>query len=492
MCRCLRFFQFVLIGFLEDGVDASAPAATCCFTSLPLSLSSSSFPRRDASRYYLNRGGVIGLKNDGCSLMNTAPHDNQVDIEKSYSEHHAPPWCPSLVVVADSRRKFLRIFVTRHILFATCCLPIKKCYSLQQQDATAATTPTEAAIVDIGLLQESSSPSVVHVESLKIVRILGKGAYKTVYLVVVDDTSSQEQHQQQRYYFALAVEPVRTKTQVKESLRGIQIAAQLEQRLVTSLQESAGIDNDAYYFERIVDWWFQPFPPVIITSSSGDDGDDPNDTLELEIPQREQDRSKKPPSRFLGTQWLVAMKPVYDMDLKSFIQHSPLLYPVGGGESSSSSSQAANPAADVSSLPLLTTTETAALNLLRDVCHAGKLMHAEGLVHLDIKPKNIMLRSRDSSSSSHHHDQQEMTQPVLIDFGFSRFVKQREQDGSSNDVDHDLCFVEPGRVRGEVGYVLAQDVALYQACQRRLRHGQDDVRSALSGRIFIRAYTYWH
>lgn len=70
------------------------------------------------------------------------------------------------------------------------------------------------------------------------------------------------------------------------------------------------------------------------------------------------------------------------------------------------------------------------------------------MVHRDIKPKNIML------FGGH---------PVVIDFGFADFVQPLllKDDGPH----HRLCIEQAGRVKGEVDYVLAPDVAKFQGCQ---------------------------
>ena len=77
-------------------------------------------------------------------------------------------------------------------------------------------------------------------------------------------------------------------------------------------------------------------------------------------------------------------------------------------------------------------------------------------MHRDVKPQNCML-DRDG-------------RVVLIDFGFAGFVgaaatttakRKNNQQHQPNSL---LCLEQPGRVKGDVGYVLARDVALYRGC----------------------------
>ena len=244
------------------------------------------------------------------------------------------------------------------------------------------------------------------VSSLVYERVLGKGSYKSVYFVSGGNGNT---------CYALAVEPLRGKSDVKEALRGIRIAEHLE-------SEMEGEEKN--YFERIEGWWFQSFSlPEFIEHIAV--------IPSLKDMER---RTRKPPGRFLGTEWLVALKPIYDMDLRTFARKHPILYDVGDEVGSHLEEPI------TTELPL---TEKFALNLALELCRAGRLMHSTGLVHRDIKPKNIML------SKGH---------PVIIDFGFARFGNQDNTEGR-------LCIVEQGRVKGEVQYVLAPDVAMYRGCQ---------------------------
>ena len=244
-------------------------------------------------------------------------------------------------------------------------------------------------------------------------KVLGSGSYKTVYQV-----STVPHGDEPRHCFALAVQRLKEKSDVQDGLGGIHVAEELQQ------QVSA---EDGQCFEEIVDWWFQTSPPlafqegapVLSATSLGE-------------------HTRKTPHRFLGTKWLLALKPLYEMDLRKFCQRAPSMYPVGDDMSGPN---VANESIRVlAGVPL---TDKGALSLARDMLHAGKVMHVNDLVHRDIKPKNIMLRHG---------------RPVVIDFGFADFVDKRQRNGK-------VCIEQPGRVKGEVDYVLSPDVARFQGCQ---------------------------
>ena len=92
--------------------------------------------------------------------------------------------------------------------------------------------------------------------------------------------------------------------------------------------------------------------------------------------------------------------------------------------------------------------EYGALQLVYDLCQIGNVMNKIGIIHRDIKPKNIMLSGG---------------RPVVIDFGFASILDEGGQ--SSDKKNGRYCIIEPGLVKGELDYVLADDVAKYQGCQ---------------------------
>jgi serine/threonine protein kinase len=235
------------------------------------------------------------------------------------------------------------------------------------------------------------------VSSLVYKEMLGAGSFKTVYMV--------EGKLGKKY--ALSVQKLRGKDDVRDALQGIQISDYLQ-------EEMKKTGENGNLFEKILAWWIQP---TALSDFGSDKSVFPN-TLSLT------QRTHKVPKKFLGSKWLVALKPLYDIDLKHFSQKFPQRYPVG--------------TQFVPNAP-----RGYALTIALHLCHAGRLMHKAGVVHRDIKPKNIMLSNGI---------------PVIIDFGFSRVVNNIGKDGR-------ICVSEPGRVRGEASYVLATDVKESKGCQ---------------------------
>lgn len=274
------------------------------------------------------------------------------------------------------------------------------------------------------------------VSSLVYGNILGSGSFKTVYRVstATPITTTKERPEPQGY--ALAVQKLRNKADAKDGMRGVQVAEQL-QSLLSSNEE------DQQFFESVQAWWFQTHEPLDFTEGQPVFSSAPN-----ALPQR----TRRPPSRFLGSKYLVALKPVYDMDLKAFCKKAPLVYPIEVSDLASITSgrnKNQNEGLQTTSIAGVPLTESGAVKLALGMVHAGRLMHATGLIHRDIKPKNIML------NDGH---------PVIIDFGFSYFVSHSTTKNTKG-VPARICFEQPGIVKGEVDYVLAKDVAAFRGCQ---------------------------
>lgn len=174
--------------------------------------------------------------------------------------------------------------------------------------------------------------------SLVYERVLGSGSYKTVYLV----SSSSSPSGRRRY--ALAVERLRDKGNAREAFNGIEIAEDLAERLG---------DSHGGLFERVEGWWMQ-----LGGVQEFADGAPVFESLE--------GRSRKLPGRFLGSKYLVALKPVYDMDLKTFASAAPPPAPVGGPWEEGSV------AATTGSVVM---DEASAARLALELCTAGRVMH---------------------------------------------------------------------------------------------------------------------
>lgn len=239
-------------------------------------------------------------------------------------------------------------------------------------------------------------------------RRLGIGSYKSVYLVSVLE---QEAGNDSVTLAALAVERLLTKREAKDEIRSLQLLEELHKTLPA---------KESSFLERIDAWWLQSCPP--------------SDFAPNKVVCRDDNRACSPlskvPGSFLSSLWLLALKPVYDMDLRKFMEQAPL----GSGRANGPGGLRLN--------------DQGALQLARDCCHIGSLLRASGIVHRDIKPKNIMLSKG---------------RAILIDFGFAKRVVV--ENGSSGPASR-LCVEEPGRVVGEVKYVWPDDVAFYKGCHR--------------------------
>ena len=271
------------------------------------------------------------------------------------------------------------------------------------------------------------------VQSLVFEKILGSGSYKTVYLVSAElpntDKESTTTASTKIYRYAMAVERLTTNRDVKNAFRGVTIPQTIQHGVQ---------DNEKELFETIVDWWVQ--------SSNVQDFVEGERVFPL---SKSATRSRsKPKKSFTGSRWMVSLKPVYETDLKRFVRNSPAVFPVG-------------------SVKIEETywTEETLLAFVLETLHAGKLMHQAGVVHRDIKPKNMMIYNVTSSSGSF------AKKPVIIDYGFAEFgdplVLQKGRVGAKTaEKKVDLCVERPGQLKGEVDYVIAEDLANYRGCQR--------------------------
>ena len=226
-------------------------------------------------------------------------------------------------------------------------------------------------------------------------KVLGAGSYKTVYLVTSPSCAGR---------WALAVERLKNRDMAAEELRGIALAQ--------SLQETARVDERPR-FERIDSWWLQT-EGVLDFAPGGE-------VMDVEYP----------PARFttlprLGRPlWLIAMKPVYDMDLETFRRSLPVPFP----------------AAQTAALAKtgLELNDTGAICLALDLCTAGRVLHDENIIHRDIKPKNVMLLDG---------------RAVLIDFGYAQRAAAERGAGA--------CV---RGAQGELPYLLAEDVRSLRGCK---------------------------
>ena len=260
--------------------------------------------------------------------------------------------------------------------------------------------------------------------SLVYERVLGKGSYKTVYMVTTKDNQNG-----MNSVYALAVEELRGKRDVKDAYRGIEISKKLQ----TVMEET---NDNIDQFERVEDWWIQSKGLPVFEKGHA----------VFPLLENLKERTKKEPRKFLGSKWMIALKPFYDMDLKRFAQKTPLAFFINDTDQypSRGVSSPLNPA----TLAGISLGSGSALKLTLELCHEGKLMHSAGIVHRDIKPKNIMIWKG---------------RPLIIDFGFSKTVEK------SNGNDR-VCITQQVGVKGEVGYLLAKDVEMSRGCQEGDRY----------------------
>lgn len=246
-------------------------------------------------------------------------------------------------------------------------------------------------------------------QSLVFDKVLGSGSYKTVYLVSATLPDGEN------FRYAMAVERLRNKRDVKNAVRGVQLPGLIQQNLS---------DAEKEFFETIVDWWFQ--------SSNVADFEEGKPVFPQTTAST---RSRKEPSKnFAGSRWMISLKPVYETDFKRFILKSPALYPIG---------QAAGNKNTYWTEPVL-------LAFVLEILHAGRLLHETGIVHRDIKPKNMMISST--------------KRPVIIDYGFAEVGSPLALEEAKKKTD--ICVVRPGQLKGEVDYVLSKDLTNYRGCER--------------------------